>query len=299
MTRSYYWIGAFLVFFAAFCFALKGIFIKLAYRYDIDAISLLVLRMGFALPIYVFFAFRVSSRTKNIKFTFKEWVWVAALGMMGYYFASFFNFEAFNYISASLERILLFIYPTFVLVINALVYKKTITRLQLLALFLSYSGILIAFLQNINSSQQNSVLIGAFWVILSGLSFALYLVGSDAIIPQVGSQKFTSYAMIAATFPVFIHCFVANGLQIWHYPAEVYWIGLTMAILVTVLPTFALVEGIKRIGSSNASIIASIGPIFTIFLATYILDEYISWPQILGTLLVLLGVFLIGWKGKK
>jgi len=299
MMRSYYWLGAFLVFFAAFCFALKGIFIKLAYRYDIDAISLLALRMGFALPIYVFFAFRFSSRSQNVKFSFREWSWVAALGIMGYYLASFFNFEAFNYISASLERILLFIYPTFVLVINALIRKKKITRLQLLALLLTYSGILIAFLRNVNPGQQKGLLIGAFWVILSGLAFALYLVGSDTIIPQVGPKKFTAYAMISATFPALIHCFFVNRFQIWHYPAQVYWIGLTMSILVTVLPTFALAEGIKRIGSSNASIIASIGPIFTIFLATYILDEHISSPQIFGTTLVLLGVFLISWKGQK
>ena len=136
-------------------------------------------------------------------------------------------------------------------------------------------------------------------MICSGLAYSLFLVGGDKIIPQVGPQKFTTYALIAATVPVMIHCFIVNRFQIWHYPMEVYWIGITMAILVTVLPTFAIAEGIKRVGSGNASIIASIGPIFTIFLATYILDENISIPQILGTLLVLLGVFLIGWKGKK
>lgn len=299
MTKSYYWVGTLLVFFSAFCFALKGIFIKLAYQYHIDTISLLALRMGFALPIFVFFAIRFSSKSQNVKFSRTEWIWVAALGITGYYFSSFFNFEAFNYISASLERILLFIYPTFVLIINALFRKKPITRLQLLALGLTYTGILIAFLQNVEAGQQKNLLLGAFWVILSGFIFALYLVGGDKIIPQVGPQKFTVYAMISATIPTLIHCFWVNRFQIWHYPVEVYWIGITMAIVVTVLPTFALAEGIKRIGSSNASIIASIGPIFTIFLATYILDEYISLHQVFGTLLVLLGVFLISWRGKK
>lgn len=299
MTRPYYWFGAFLVFFAAFCFALKGIFIKLAFRYEIDAISLLTLRMGLSFPVYALIATRISTRTDNVKLTAQQWIWVVVLGITGYYFASYFNFLAFNYIIASLERILLFTYPTFVLLLNAGFRKKPVTRLQFWAIGLTYSGILLAFLQNIDSSQQKDMFWGAFWVIVSGLVYALYLVGSDKIIGQVDPKKFTAYAMIAATIPTVLHCFVENGLQIWHYPKEVYWIGLTMALLVTVLPTFALTEGIKRIGSGNASIIASIGPIFTIFLATAILDEHISVLQILGTFLVLLGVFLIGWKGRK
>jgi drug/metabolite transporter (DMT)-like permease len=297
MTRPYYWLGAFFVLFSAFCFALKGIFIKLAFRYEIDAISLLTLRMGLSFPIYAVIAFRLSSREKSVKWTPKQWFWVAVLGITGYYLASFFNFEAFNYITASLERILLFIYPTFVLLINAFFRKKPITKLQMLALGLTYSGILLAFLQNTDAGQQKDLFWGSFWVILSGLVYALYLVGSDKIIPQVGPRKFTVYALMSATVPTVLHCFVVNNLHIWHYPAEVYWIGIIMALFVTVLPTFAITEGIKRVGSGNASIIASIGPIFTIFLATTILDESISLLQILGTLLVLAGVFLIGWKG--
>jgi drug/metabolite transporter (DMT)-like permease len=300
MTRTYYWLGASLVLFSAFCFALKGIFIKLAFRYHIDAISLLTLRLGMALPIYLFFAVRLSirDRSTNKKLTLRQWFWLGTLGITGYYIASFFNFEAFNYISAGLERILLFTYPTFVLFINAIFRKKKVTKLQFLALGLTYSGILLAFLENIGSVQQKDLWTGAFWVMLSGIAYSLFLVGSEQVIPQVGAEKFTIYAMIAATLPTVLHCLALNHLQIWHYPAEVYWIGLTMAILVTVIPTFAITEGIKRVGASNASIIASIGPIFTIFLATSILDEVISWVQILGTLLVLLGVFLISWKGK-
>ncbi len=299
MAKKYYWLGAFLVLFAAFCFALKGIFIKLAYRYEIDTISLLTLRMGISFLVYAFFAFRISAKNDNIRLTLKEWLGVAVLGIMGYYIASYFNFWAFNYISAGLERILLFIYPTFVLVINAVFRKKKVTGLQMAALGLTYFGILLAFLQNIETGQQKNVLMGASLVILSGLVYAFFLVGGDNVIPKVGSQKFTVYAMIAATIPIVLHCFVVNRLQIWHYPPQVYWIGLAMAIFVTVLPTFAITEGIKRVGSGNASIIAAIGPIFTIFLATTILGEKISPLQILGTVLVLLGVLLISWKGKK
>ncbi|MCP1386127.1 DMT family transporter [Runella salmonicolor] len=299
MSKTYYWLGAAMVFVAAFCFALKGIFIKLAYRYEIDTISLLTLRMGLSFPIYAFFAFRLTAQETNVRFTIKDWLWVAGLGITGYYFSSYFNFLAFNYISAGLERILLFTYPTFVLVINAIFRRKRVTKLQMAALGLTYFGILVAFLQNIEPGQQKNLILGAFWVTLSGLVYAFYLVGGDKIIPKVGSQKFTSYAMLAATIPTVLHCYAVNGLEIWHYPPQVYWIGITMAIVVTVLPTFALAEGIKRVGAGNASIIASIGPIFTIFLATTILDEQITALQIFGTLLVLVGVFLISWKGKK
>lgn len=299
MTRPYYWLGAIFVFFAAFCFAMKGIFIKLAFRHEIDAISLLTLRMGLSVPFYGLIAWWLSSQKDNVRFTPKQWLWVVSMGITGYYFASYFNFLAFHYITASLERILLFIYPTFVLLINAFFRKKAITKLQIGAVALTYTGIVLAFAQNVDSSQQKDLFWGSFWVIISGLVYAVYLVGSDKIISQIGAQKFTAYAMIAATVPTVVHCFVENGLHIGHYPSEVYWIGLVMALFITVLPSFALTEGIKRIGSGNAAIIASIGPVFTIFVATVVLGEQISALQIVGTLLVLLGVFLIGWKGNK
>jgi drug/metabolite transporter (DMT)-like permease len=119
------------------------------------------------------------------------------------------------------------------------------------------------------------------------------------MIALVGSQRYTCYAMIAATVPTVLHCLIQNGLQLGGYPMPVYALGLCMGIFVTVIPTFMIAEGIKRVGSGNASIIASIGPIFTIVLSTTILHETISFEQIIGTLLVLAGVFLIGWRGNK
>ncbi|TAH13807.1 MAG: DMT family transporter [Runella slithyformis] len=297
--QAYYWTGVFLVFCSAFCFALKGIFIKMAYQYGIDSISLLTLRMVFSAPIFASVAYRLSTKTNQVKVSQLQWRWVVALGVWGYYVSSYFNFLGFQYITAGLERVLLFTYPTFVLLINAVFRKKKITSTQAAALLLTYAGILLAFLQNTGVLQQKDLLLGAFWVILSGFTYAIYLVGSDGIISQIGPQKFTAYAMLAATVPTVLHCALANGLNIFHFVPQIYWIGITMAILVTALPTFMLAEGIKRLGSSNTSIINSIGPVFTIVLATSVLGETISGLQIVGTLLVLLGVFLIGWKGKK
>ncbi|MVM32186.1 EamA family transporter [Spirosoma sp. HMF4905] len=298
-TSYRYWIGAFLVFLAAFCFACKGILIKLAYHYQIDSISLLTLRMLFALPFYVGILINLNRKQPPAKLTIRQWVALATFGITGYYFASFFNFLGLLYITASLERILLFVYPTFVLLMNAIGFGRRVTKLQIVALVLTYAGILLAFWGNIETSAQKDVILGAFWVILSGLVYAVYLVGSDQMIALIGSQRYTCYAMIAATVPTILHCAVENGLHLGNYPMPVYALGIGMGIFVTVIPTFMIAEGIKRVGSGNASIIASIGPIFTIFLSTSILHETISTEQIIGTLLVLIGVFLIGWRGRK
>ncbi|WP_266369209.1 DMT family transporter [Tellurirhabdus rosea] len=298
-SRTHYWIGALLVFLAAFCFALKGVLIKLAYRYGIDSVSLLTLRMVFALPFYVVIAFRLARTQPPLALRGRDWAWLAVLGITGYYIASFLNFLGLVYITASLERIMLFVYPTFVLLLGVVLYKRRVTALQGIALLLTYSGILLAFLPHLHDENQRDLFLGAFWVILSGLVYAVYLVGSDTMIAKTGAQRYTCYAMVAATVPVVLHCALANGLDLFHFPAPVYGLSLLMAILVTVIPTFMISEGIKRVGSGNASIIASIGPIFTIVLSTSLLDEVISGHQFVGTALVLLGVFLIGWKGRK
>jgi drug/metabolite transporter (DMT)-like permease len=298
-SNTRYWLGAFLVFLAAFCFATKGILIKLAYQYPIDAISLLTLRMLFALPFYVALAVRSARQGSPIRLTAKQWATLFLLGITGYYAASLFNFLGLLYITASLERILLFVYPTFVLLLNAVGFGRRVTRLQVLALILTYAGIVLAFVGNIEATVQKDVLLGAFWVILSGLVYAIYLVGSDRMIARVGSLRFTCYAMMAATIPTVLHCALQNGLHLGDYPMPVYALGLSMGIFVTVIPTLMIAEGIKRVGSGNASIIGSVGPVFTIILSTVVLNEIISWEQIGGTFLVLTGVFLIGWRGNK
>lgn len=298
--RIHYWIGAFLVFGAAFLFACKGIYIKLAYRYGIDAISLLILRMLFASPFYAFVMFR--NRWKEDEHpVFEKWLWlkVAAAGVMGYYVSAYINFLGLEFVTAGLERILLFIYPTFVLFINAIAFRKKVSRLQWLALLITYSGILLAFMKHFEAHQQKNIFWGGFLVILSGFTYAFYLVGSDRLISKIGTTRFTSWAMLWSLPFILIHCFFSNELHIFHYPKEVYGIALAMAVASTVFPTFMLTEGIKRVGSSNASIMNSIGPIFTIVLATVFLNETIWFEQIVGTILVLIGVFLIGWKGKK
>ncbi|TDB59121.1 DMT family transporter [Arundinibacter roseus] len=299
--RSYYWMGALMVLVAAFCFACKGILIKMVYQeYPVDAIALLSLRMLFSLPFYVTMAWWLSKTTPGEHLCAREWLFLALVGITGYYVASYLNFLGLVYITASLERVLLFVYPTFVLGLGVVVFKRKIKPMQYGALLLTYAGIALAFWPNINSDQQKDVFLGAFWVLLSGLVYAVYLVGGDRIMARMGSQKFTCYAMIAATVPTVLHGLIQHGWRVFlSYPAPVYGISGIMAVFVTVFPTFLLAEGIRRIGSGNASILASIGPIFTIVLASVVLHEQIDFWQGLGTFLVLAGVCWIGWKGKK
>jgi drug/metabolite transporter (DMT)-like permease len=301
-SRSYYWVGATLVLLSAFCFALKGIFIKMAYHYHLDTITVLTLRMIFASPFYLLMAIKLHLKEKSeqsVSLTTPLWLWVAGLGITGYYLASFFDFLSLQYISASLERVFLFVYPTFVLAINAIFRKRKPSKLQLFALSLTYFGILMAFVENIGSVSQKNLWLGTFWVMFSGLVYSFYLVGGESIIPKVGTQKFTIYAMLFATVPIIGHCWLVNDLKIWNLPSQVYWICGSMAVVSTVIPTFMMSEGIQRIGAGNTAIVGSIGPIFTIALATTFLGENITLLQISGTILVLLGVLLIGWKGKK
>jgi drug/metabolite transporter (DMT)-like permease len=299
-TRTRYWLGAACVLVAAFCFALKGVLIKVAYRYGVDTIDVLTLRMLFSLPFYVGTLLVLSRRLPPAQLPARLWGLLSLVGITGYYLASYLNFLGLVYINASLERILLFCYPTFVLLMNIVFFRRSVSRLQWLALALTYSGILMAFLPHLQGSEsQRNVWLGAFWVILSGLVYAIYLVGSDSLIARLGSQRYTCYAMIAATVPTVLHNALENGLRLGHFPLSVYGLGLLMALVNTVIPTFLMAEGIRRVGSSNTSIIGSIGPIFTIFLATSVLGEHITLWQIAGTLVVLAGVFLIGWKGNK
>jgi drug/metabolite transporter (DMT)-like permease len=296
-----YWVGVLFVFGAAFGFALKGIFIKSAYRYGIDTISLLTLRMLFAAPFYVvvlLYNFKNLTTIFEKESRVKLLLQIFYIGAIGYYLSAYLNFLGLNYITANLERIVLFIYPTFVLLINAFIIKRKVSRLQWTALGITYLGILIAFLKNFNADNQKDIFLGVFWVMMSGLTYSFYLVRSDKLIARLGTTIFTCTAMLAALPFIVLHCFIENQLQIWHFASEVYWITLCMSIVSTVIPTFMLSAGINRVGSGNTSIIASIGPIFTIVLAYLFLNETIWFEQIIGTILVLIGVFLIGWKGK-
>ncbi|MDG1805299.1 DMT family transporter [Flavicella sp.] len=290
-------LGVVLAVLGVILFSAKAIMVKLAYHYEIDSVSLLLLRMLFSLPVYVVIAFVTRKQTnQSIKKT--DYLWLVFFGFVGYYLASYFDFEGLQYIKAGLERIVLFVYPTLVLIISRLFLKTKISRIQIFAIFLTYLGVLTAFSGELDLSSENLYL-GVGLIFMSALTYAMYLVGSGWLIPKFGVVRFTSYAMIISTICVLLHYIFTHEIDLLGYPQEVYFLGIGMAILSTIIPSFMVSKSIELIGSSNFSIIASIGPISTILLAYIVLGEQLNASQLIGTIIVIVGVSLVSRKAKK
>lgn len=291
-------IGASLVFIGAVLFSGKAVLVKLAYAYQIDAISLLALRMLFSLPFFVGIAYYSGNKVEQVKLSLKDWGAVVGMGLLGYYLASLFDFLGLQYISASLERLILFVYPTLVVVLSALFFGVRIGRREYVALLLTYLGIFVVFYNDV-AIGQNNVIKGAVLIFASALTYAIYLMGSGRLIPKLGSVRFTAYAMVVSSLAVLVHFVCTQSLSGLAFPPQVYWISIGMAVFSTVLPAFLLSEGIRLIGSGRASIVGSVGPVSTIVLAYFFLQEAITLHQVAGTVLVLGGVLAVSAKDKK
>jgi len=291
-------IGALLVFVSSITFSTKAILVKLAYRQDIDSVSLLALRFGFAAPFFAYAAFASRpSATVPRRLTRRDGAAILGLGVLGYYLASLSDFIGLRYISAGLERLILFVYPTLVVVIEAGLFKIRLARRQKLALVITYAGIFLAFRGEIGSLGSD-VPRGAAWVFGSALTYAIYLIGAGQLVPKLGSQRFTALALLAATSAVLVHALL-SGARILGLPPVAYAIGLIMALFATVLPAFLLTRGIALIGAGPAAIISSVGPVSTILLAFLFLQEAISPSEFLGTALVIIGATLVAGSSQR
>lgn len=298
-TRTDIPIAGFLItLVGAILFSTKAILVKLAFgATHTDALTLLMLRMVFSLPFYATVAFLVSAQKSNVRMTRQQWSGVLVLGVLGYYVSSLLDFMGLQYVSAGLERLILFLYPSFVVFINAVFFKQRITSIQKWALLLTYLGIVIAYVGEltIDASKQGFFL-GSFLVFLCAVTYSMYIAGSGKLIPVVGANKFTAYAMLAATAGIFSHFAVAGQGEVLAASRTLWGYGLGLAIFSTVLPSFLISQGLKRIGANNVAIISGIGPISTIAQAHFFLHEPIFAAQIGGTVLVVVGVLLLSWK---
>ncbi len=274
-------------------FSSKAILVKLAYQFDVDSISLLTLRMLFALPFYLVIAFVTIQRAKPTTLKDGDWWKLIFLGVAGYYVASVMDFMGLQHISAGMGRLVLYTYPTLVVLISAMVYKEKISLNQILALVITYLGVGMIFARNINGPGEGNVLLGAGLIFLAALTFSVYLVGSGRLLPRLGTWLFTSLAMIAACVAILIHHGVAYQWVLSGFHPHVYLYAFLMAVFATVLPTLLLSEGIRVIGSNNASIIGSAGPISTIVLAYFILNERMGGLQLFGAAIVIIGILFI------
>lgn len=294
-------VGFLITISGAIFFSTKAIFVKLAFREtNVDALSLLSLRMLFSLPFYIGAAW-IAGRKEEVKpLTKNQWIWIMLMGIFGYYLSSLFDFIGLQYVSAGLERLILFLYPTFAVLINTFYFKTKLSRVQIIALVLTYIGIGTAYWGEIKAAQYGpQFFYGSFMIFLCAITYSFYLVGTGRLVTGVGATRYTAYAMLTATAGIFIHYLIQQPAgSIFQLNATLTGYGIVLAIIATVLPSFMMSVGMKKIGSNNVAIITSIGPVSTILQAHFFLGESIITEQLIGTFLVIIGVLLIGWQSK-
>ena len=293
---------------AALLFSCKPIIIKWAYSYGIDALSLMLLRMTLALPVYAVIGVMLIKKQRRLEpstaIPFTHWFGAAFVGLFGYYLASFLDLKGLELANAQLERIILYAYPTLVVILGAIIFKHKVCKQQLGALVLCYAGIICIFLQDL-SLQGKQVIHGSLLILLSALSYAIYMLFSKKHIDRLGSLLFTCISMASATFATLIHTAVVLALNSlndlgnsetgiyssnWTFDSELITIVLLLTFAATVIPSFMISEAVKRIGAANAALAGTVGPIITSILAVILLGEIFTLYHGIGMVLVILGV---------
>lgn len=288
-----------LAFWGTLLFSFKSIVVKLAYAHGVVGEQLIALRMIISAPIYVLILFWHHHRTPVKLFILKQNIWRLVLaGLSGYYLASLLDLWGLESVTAQLERLLLFTYPGFVMLLSLLFYKKLPSWITMFSFIITYSG--VAFVIGVEAQQhQETVLIGAGLIILSAILFAGYLVLSKAGIAALGSQVFTCIAMLIASAAVGVHMVFLSDLSIWGLPLPAYWWAIVMSLFCTVMPSLLIAAAIARLGPQLTSILGGLGPVMTAFLAVFILGEVFTVYHFIGTALVVFGAWLVVFEVKK
>ncbi|HXU92939.1 MAG TPA: DMT family transporter [Gallionella sp.] len=302
LTRSLFadrdvFLGVIFALLAAVGFSAKAILVKLAYLDSVDAVTLLALRMVFSVPFFLGVA--VWARRQHAEpLNTHDRLLVLGLGLVGYYLSSFLDFLGLQYISAGLERLILFLYPTMTVLLSALLYKRAIGRKIIAAMALSYVGIALVFLHDVGA-KEGGIVLGSALVFASTLSYSIYLVGAGHAIARIGTLRFTAYASLVASAACVLQFVAMRPMSALDLPLRVYELSIAMAIFSTVLPVFLLSFAIRRIGSGSASLIGTVGPVSTIYMAYVVLGESLSLLQIAGSALVLTGVLLVSLNSQR
>jgi drug/metabolite transporter (DMT)-like permease len=296
-TQKRFATGLMLAIVGSIAFSGKAIIVKLAYRFGVDAVTLIMYRMLFALPIFAVMAWWASRGKAAL--TCKDWLGIFGLGFSGYYLASFLDFAGLAYISAALERLILYLNPTLVLILGWLLYKKRMTSRQIGAMALSYAGILLVFgyelsIQgvSINGGNGNAAW-GALLVFGSAVSYAIYLSYSGEMVKRLGSLRLVGLATTVACLLCIGQFAVLRPLSAMVVAPQVIWLSVLNATLCTALPVLAVMMAIERIGAPLAAQTGMIGPMSTILMGVFILGEPLSGWIIAGTVLVLAGVYMV------
>ncbi|NNM50850.1 MAG: DMT family transporter [Pseudomonadales bacterium] len=291
ITSRQRWTGTLLVLVSTAGFSAKSIFAKLAYRYGCDALTLVSWRMLLSLPFFLLAIFWATRNPDRPTLRREDMISIGLLGVAGYYLSSILDFEGLMFISASLERLALFLYPTLVVILDLAFNDKPMKRRTFMALLLSYCGIALVVIHGL--SHQHGTLLGTMLVMGSALSYACYLLGSQPLIQRLGSLRFTGLTLCVASICVLLQTLIQEGPSAFHISLPIFWLALATALISTVMPVFLLTAGIARIGSQQAALIGSIGPVATMFLGLWLLHEPITLLQFFGAILVTGGVMVV------
>jgi drug/metabolite transporter (DMT)-like permease len=292
--RSAY-IGVACVLLGSVAFSSKPVLVKAVYRYGVDPLTLLALRMLFAAPLFILMAWWAGRPTTTLDR--RDIAGMLGLGFIGYYLGSWLDLAGLQYISAGLGRLILYLYPTLVLIMSALFLKQPLKPRHLCSLVLSYLGIALTFSAEVYLGNQLAITAwGALLVFGSASSYATYLVAGSQLVLKFGAIRFTAYASLIATAFVVGHFCATRPLSTLNVDPAVYQIVAILAIFATVLPLWLMAEGLKRIGANQLSLVGCVGPLATLVFGWLFLDEVITVIQLIGATLVLGGVVLISLK---
>lgn len=288
-------VGIVCVLVGAVGFSGKPVLVKAAYAYGVDTTTLLALRMLFSAPLFLLMAWWAGRPA--IAITRREIAGITALGFLGYYLASFLDLAGLQYISAGFGRLILYLYPTLVLLMSAAFLKQPLRAPQLLSLALSYAGIALVFSAETSLGDDLGLtVLGALLVFGSAVAYASYLVAGSQLVHRFGSMRFSAYASLIATGFVMAHFFAIRPAEALAVDHRVYALVSVLAVFSTVLPLWLMAEGLKRIGANQVSLVGCIGPLATMAFAWAFLGETITLTQLAGAALVLAGVLIISLK---
>lgn len=285
-----------------FLFALKSIFIKLAYAEGAEPTLLLTLRMAFSLPFFVVVLWRIQTREDSKPIQKAQIMRALGLGFLGYYLASFLDLSGLTYITAQLERLTLFIYPAIIAVLAWMFLGEGLSRRIILSIALCYGGVMLMYGQEqalAGPAQAGGTNVGwgVFLVGCSAVSYSVYVIFAKPTMQIIGSRQFTSLAMIGSTVFIGIHFSVTRQISdLTNASPTVYLYGVILAIVCTLLPSFMINEAILRIGATRTAVIGSVGPVLTMLLAISVLQEPSSLGHFAGMGVAMIGVSLVTRK---
>jgi len=293
LSRRSFLIGLAIAMTGAVLFSTKAIVAKLIYRYSVDAETLIAFRMLFSLPVFAAVGLWKSKTQRPL--SKPDRMRIVALGLLGYYLSSYLDFLGLQYISAGLERLTLFLTPSFVLLFSFLFLKRKVSRLEWAALVTAYSGIVLVFLHDAQTGGNN-VALGCALVLGAAVAYAFYLILSGELVMRVGALRLVAYAMCVSTMACVVQFLLLRPLSMLVQPVPVYALSMVNAIFCTVLPVFLTMIAVSRIGAATASQASMVGPVSTLFLGAILLGEPITAIQLAGTALVLSGIYLLSMK---